>query len=179
MPEALAALIEKKLGLKYVEGYGMSETMAATHANPPDRPKRQCLGIPVFDVDSRIVDPITLHELPRGEIGEIVVHGPQVMLGYWHQPQATEEAFIQIDGKRFLRTGDLGLHRRRGLLLLRRPAQAHDQRGRLQGVAGGGRGAAVPAPGDPRGLRDRVEGSAARRDREGAGGAQARPTPAR
>ena len=107
MPEALAALIERKLGLKYGEGYGMSETMAATHANPPDRPKRQCLGIPVFDVDSRIIDPITLQELPRGETGEIVVHGPQVMLGYWRQPKATEEAFIQIDGKRFLRTGDL------------------------------------------------------------------------
>jgi fatty-acyl-CoA synthase len=107
MPEALAALIENKLGLKYGEGYGMSETMAATHANPPDRPKRQCLGIPVFDVDSRIIDPTTLQELPRGETGEIVVHGPQVMLGYWRQAKATEGAFIQIDGKRFLRTGDL------------------------------------------------------------------------
>ena len=107
MPEALAALIEKRLGLKYGEGYGMSETMAATHANPPDRPKRQCLGIPVFDVDSRIIDPTTLQELPRGETGEIVVHGPQVMRGYWRQPKATEDAFIQIDGKRFLRTGDL------------------------------------------------------------------------
>ena len=107
MPEALAALIEKRLGLKYGEGYGMSETMAATHANPPDRPKRQCLGIPVFDVDSRIINPTTLQELPRGETGEIVVHGPQVMLGYWRQPKATEDAFIQIDGKRFLRTGDL------------------------------------------------------------------------
>ena len=84
MPAALAALIEKKLGLEYGEGYGMSETMAATHVNPPDRPKRQCLGIPVFDVDSRIVDPTTLQELPRGETGEIVVHGPQVMQGYWN-----------------------------------------------------------------------------------------------
>ena len=86
----------------------MTETMAATHTNPPDRPKQQCLGIPVFDVDSRIVDPDTLQELPQGETGEIVVHGPQVMKGYWNQPEATAEAFIEIDGKRFLRTGDLG-----------------------------------------------------------------------
>jgi fatty-acyl-CoA synthase len=85
----------------------MSETMAATHANPPDRPKEQCLGIPVFDVDSRIIDPVTLQELPQGQTGEIVVHGPQVMVGYWNQPQATADAFIEIDGKQFLRTGDL------------------------------------------------------------------------
>jgi fatty-acyl-CoA synthase len=107
MPEALAAAVETRLGLKYGEGYGMSETMAATHGNPPERPKRQCLGIPVFDTDSRVIDPATLREVARGETGEIVVHGPQVMQGYWKQPQATDEAFIQIDGKRFLRTGDL------------------------------------------------------------------------
>jgi fatty-acyl-CoA synthase len=48
-----------------------------------------------------------LQELPVGETGEILVHGPQVMLGYWNQPQGTAEAFVEIDGKRFLRTGDL------------------------------------------------------------------------
>jgi fatty-acyl-CoA synthase len=62
----------------------------------------------VFDVDSRVIDPITLQELPQGETGEIVVNAPQVMQGYWRNPQATEEAFIELDGKRFLRTGDLG-----------------------------------------------------------------------
>ncbi|HWP17853.1 MAG TPA: long-chain fatty acid--CoA ligase [Burkholderiaceae bacterium] len=107
MPKAVAQSLEQRLGLKYGEGYGLSETMAATHANPPDAPKEQCLGIPFFDVDARIVDPTTLQELPRGETGEIIVHGPQVMLGYWNQPQATAEAFVEVDGKRFLRTGDL------------------------------------------------------------------------
>jgi len=107
MPKAVAMAMEKKFNIKYGEGYGMSETMAATHANPPDRPKEQCLGIPVCDVDSRIIDPVTLLEVPQGQTGEIIVHGPQVMLGYWNQPQATTEAFVQIDGKRFLRTGDL------------------------------------------------------------------------
>jgi fatty-acyl-CoA synthase len=81
--------------------------MAATHLNPPQRPKPQCLGIPVFDVDSRIIDPDTLAELPPGESGEIVVHGPQVMQGYWNNPEATAAAFVEINGKRFLRTGDL------------------------------------------------------------------------
>ena len=109
MPEAVARRLEELVGLAYVEGYGMSETMAATHINPPHRPKPQCLGVPVFDVDARIVDPDTLRELPPGESGEIVVHGPQVMQGYWNNPEATASSFIEIDGKRFLRTGDLAL----------------------------------------------------------------------
>jgi fatty-acyl-CoA synthase len=57
MPEAVAKKMQDVLGLAYVEGYGMSETMAATHINPPQRPKRQCLGLPLFDVDARVVDP--------------------------------------------------------------------------------------------------------------------------
>jgi len=107
MPNAVAQQLKDLTGLDYVEGYGMSETMAATHINPPHRPKPQCLGIPVFDVDARVVDPATFAELPPGEIGEIVVHGPQVMLGYWNNPQATADSFVTLDGKRFLRTGDL------------------------------------------------------------------------
>ena len=107
MPKAVAERLKALTGLDYLEGYGMSETMAATHINPPHRPKPQCLGMPVFDVDARVVDPGTLAQLPPGEMGEIVVHGPQVMRGYWNNPQADAESFITLDGKRFLRTGDL------------------------------------------------------------------------
>ncbi len=107
MPEAVARRLKELVGLDYVEGYGMSETMAATHINPPHRPKPQCLGIPVFDVDARIIDPETRQELPSGESGEVIVFGPQVMQGYWNNPQADAAAFVEIDGKRFLRTGDL------------------------------------------------------------------------
>ncbi|KXU82070.1 long-chain fatty acid--CoA ligase [Paraburkholderia monticola] len=108
MPEAIAKKLKTLTGLDYVEGYGMSETIAGTHINPPHRPKPQCLGIPVFDVDSRVIDPVTRQELPPGETGEIVVNAPQVMRGYWRDQKATDEAFIELDGKRFLRTGDLG-----------------------------------------------------------------------
>jgi fatty-acyl-CoA synthase len=108
MPEAICRKLKALTGLDYVEGYGMTETMAATHLNPPQRPKPQCLGMPLFDVDARIVDPATLAELPAGETGEIVMCGPQVMRGYWRNEPATREAFIDIDGRRFLRTGDLG-----------------------------------------------------------------------
>jgi fatty-acyl-CoA synthase len=107
MPAAVAQRLEN-MGVTYVEGYGLSETMAATHLNPSDRPKKQCLGIPMYDVDSRVVDPATLKELPAGEVGEIVTHGPQVFLGYWNKPGDTAQALVDIDGKRFLRTGDLG-----------------------------------------------------------------------
>jgi fatty-acyl-CoA synthase len=107
MPAAVAQRL-LDMGVTYYEGYGLSETMAATHINPVDRAKKQCLGIPIYDVDSRVVDPATLKELPAGEVGEIVTHGPQVFLGYWNRPEDSAEALVDIDGKRFLRTGDLG-----------------------------------------------------------------------
>ncbi len=107
MPDAVVKKLRERTGLEFVEGYGMSETMAATHINPPHRPKPQCLGIPVFDVDARVIDPVTFEVVAPGETGELVMHAPQNMLGYWGNPKASEEAFIELDGKRFLRTGDL------------------------------------------------------------------------
>jgi fatty-acyl-CoA synthase len=107
MPEAVAQKLNDVIGIPYVEGYGMSETMAATHLNPPQRPKKQCLGIPLYNVEARVVDPETLRELQPGEAGEVIVCGPQVMQGYWNNPKASADAFIERDGKRFLRTGDL------------------------------------------------------------------------
>jgi fatty-acyl-CoA synthase len=118
MPEALARKLEEVIGLPYVEGYGLSETMAPTHINPPHRPKRQCGGIPIFNTDARIIDPETRAELGVGEVGEIIVHGPQVFKGYWRQEQATREAFIEHDGKRFFRTGDLGYYDEEGYFFI-------------------------------------------------------------
>jgi fatty-acyl-CoA synthase len=108
MPQAVAQRLFEQYGLRYAEGYGLTETAAPSHNNPPDNPKQQCLGIPFLSTDARIVDPLTLQELPAGEAGEIVIHGPEVFRGYWKRPEATEAAFIELDGKRFFRTGDLG-----------------------------------------------------------------------
>ncbi|HTD72929.1 MAG TPA: long-chain fatty acid--CoA ligase [Steroidobacteraceae bacterium] len=107
MPAAVAQRLAN-VGITYVEGYGLTETIGATHINPPHHPKQQCLGIPIFDTDSRVIDPTTLRELPPGEIGEIIMHGPQVFLGYWNKPEDTAQVFIELDGKRFFRSGDLG-----------------------------------------------------------------------
>ena len=108
MPEAVAQRLIDLFGLRYVEGYGLTETAAPSHTNPPDAPKKQCLGIPFMSVDSRIVDPDTLLELPAGESGEIVISGPQVFKGYWKRPEATAAAFFERDGKSFFRSGDMG-----------------------------------------------------------------------
>jgi fatty-acyl-CoA synthase len=108
MPQAVAERLQQEFGITFAEGYGLTETAAPSHGNPPERAKLQCLGIPIFGVDSRIVDPQTLRELPAGETGEIVIHGPMVFKGYWGHPEATRAAFIELDGKPFFRTGDLG-----------------------------------------------------------------------
>jgi fatty-acyl-CoA synthase len=108
MPQAVAQRLLEQYDLKYVEGYGLTETAAPSHSNPPDAPKQQCLGIPFMGCDARIVDPETLQELPVGEQGEIIIHGPMVFDGYWKRPEATEAAFIRFEGKRFFRSGDLG-----------------------------------------------------------------------
>ena len=118
MPEALARKLEEVIGLPFVEGYGLSETMAPTHINPPQRPKRQCAGIPFFNTDARVIDPESKSELGPGDVGEIIVSGPQVFRGYWKQPEATEIAFIQHDGKRFFRTGDLGYYDEEGYFFI-------------------------------------------------------------
>jgi fatty-acyl-CoA synthase len=108
MPQAVAQRWQDQFGLRYVEGYGLTETAAPSHSNPPDEPKQQCLGIPFIGCDARVVDPETLLELAPGEQGEIIIHGPMVFSGYWKRPEATAAVFIEFEGKRFFRSGDLG-----------------------------------------------------------------------
>jgi fatty-acyl-CoA synthase len=109
MPQAVAQRLMDEFGITFAEGYGLTETAAPSHLNPPERAKLQCLGIPTFGVDSRVVDPQTLQELPPGEVGEIITRGPMVFKGYWGHPEATAAAFVEFEGQPgFFRTGDLG-----------------------------------------------------------------------
>nr|WP_231638176.1 long-chain-fatty-acid--CoA ligase [Piscinibacter sakaiensis] len=109
MPDALAQRMKDGWGLDYNEGYGMTETASFLHGNPRHRAKRGTLGLPGPGVRSRLIDPASGADVPPGEVGEIVTRGPQVMLGYWRRPDADRESFVERDGHRWLRTGDLAV----------------------------------------------------------------------
>lgn len=101
---------EKLTGGKVFEGYGLSEAPTATHCNPLEgENKTGSIGMPLPDVEVKIIsldDGET--ELPQGEIGEIVMHGPQVMKGYHNMPTETENTLRKMaDGKTWLFTGDI------------------------------------------------------------------------
>ncbi|MBL4599530.1 MAG: AMP-binding protein [Rhizobiaceae bacterium] len=108
MPKAVAEKLQALCGVTFLEGYGLTETMAPATANPPQNPIAQCGGIAVFNTDILIVEPGTIEQLATGKIGEIIISGPQVLLAYWNNDEANAESFVEIAGKRFFRTGDLG-----------------------------------------------------------------------
>jgi len=105
LPVEVQEAFEKLTRGKLVEGYGLTEAGPVTHANPL-RGRRQAgaIGVPFPSTEARIVDLETGADQPPGEIGELVVRGPQVMRGYWNQPAATAEV-LSPDG--WLHTGDL------------------------------------------------------------------------
>ena len=95
---------EEAFGCKILEGYGLSETSPVACQNQPDRERKPgSIGLPIEGTDMKIVDDFGA-QLPDGEVGEILIRGPNVMKGYWQRPEATEEAIR--DG--WLHTGDLG-----------------------------------------------------------------------
>ncbi len=98
---------EKRTGAKILEGYGMTETTAVSHSTPYDRPKSGSFGVPLPGVIAAIANIDGSDFKPVGEEGELILHGPNIMQGYWKRPQETEEAIIEIDGKKWLRTGDI------------------------------------------------------------------------
>jgi long-chain acyl-CoA synthetase len=99
---------ERRTGIKICEGYGMSEAVGVTHANPLDRIKRGSFGVPLPSTQCAILSPEKDEYLEVGEIGEIAVHGPQVMKGYWKADKANKEKFCRINDDLWMRTGDLG-----------------------------------------------------------------------
>jgi long-chain acyl-CoA synthetase len=107
LPLDVARRVEARFGFRIVQGYGLTEASPATHNNPldPDRIKLGSGGPPVADTEHRIVDVETgQRTLAPGEVGEIVVRGPQVMQGYWNAPEETARALRNG----WLYTGDIG-----------------------------------------------------------------------
>ena len=104
IPQELKARWEERTGVRMVLGYGLTEASPETHNNPPGRVRPETAGIPNIDTDARIVDAETgLVDLSPGEVGELVVRGPQVMKGYWRSPSDTRAALR----RGWLYTGDL------------------------------------------------------------------------
>jgi long-chain acyl-CoA synthetase len=105
LPPEISRKWEEVTGLKPGQGYGLTEASPITHAAADWMPETisESIGVPLIDTDAKIVDPETLEELKPNEIGELLIRGPQVMKGYWKQPEATEKTILNG----WLRTGDL------------------------------------------------------------------------
>jgi len=112
LPSEINRKWEEVVGFKVGQGFGLTETSPITHNQPKWLPEiiPESIGVPIIDTDAKIVDPDTLKELPHGEIGELLLKGPQVMKGYWKNPEATAAIFVD----HWLRTGDLARMDERG-----------------------------------------------------------------
>ncbi|GHO43832.1 long-chain-fatty-acid--CoA ligase [Ktedonospora formicarum] len=105
LPAKVQADFEAATGGKLVEGYGLSEAAPVTHCNPLTEACRNgSIGLPLPNVVAAILSPATGELLPAGEIGELVVKGPNIMQGYWEREDETKAIFH--DG--WMRTGDIG-----------------------------------------------------------------------
>ena len=108
LPVAVAEKFEKLTGAKLREGYGLTETSPVTHVNPIlGKAKKGSIGVPVPSTLAAVADPEEPKLLPPGEVGELVISGPQVMKGYYKMPEENEKAFFECCGRRWLRTGDM------------------------------------------------------------------------
>ncbi len=98
---------EKRTGSHILEGYGMTETTSASHGSPMQHYKKGSFGVPLPNVKAAIIDPEGTEFLPVGEVGEMILSGPNIMLGYWKRPESTKETMLEIDNEQWMRTGDL------------------------------------------------------------------------
>jgi long-chain acyl-CoA synthetase len=82
--------------------------VAVAANNPPNRIKVGSFGVPIPSTMLAILDPEKNEFLPVGQVGEIAIMGPQIMKGYWNSAEANKDKFAEIDGERWMRSGDLG-----------------------------------------------------------------------
>jgi long-chain acyl-CoA synthetase len=121
LPVEVIRQFEDKTKSVIFEGYGMTETSPIITLNPTNLEQRKLgsVGLPFPDVDVKIVDVETgLDELQQGRDGEIAASGPNIMLGYWNKPEANQASFKEINGKRYLLTGDIGHIDEEGFLVI-------------------------------------------------------------
>ncbi|MFB6178346.1 MAG: long-chain fatty acid--CoA ligase [Halorientalis sp.] len=98
------------MGLEIYEGYGLTETSPVVSINPAEDPRPGTLGPPMHDIDVKLDHTVIgpdRKEKADGDIGELLVQGPNVTEGYWERPEATEDAFTEDEDGRWFRTGDI------------------------------------------------------------------------
>lgn len=109
MPAPVHTRFEEVTGVRLVEGYGLTESSGVVSANPyAGTRKKGTIGQLVAGTEILLVDKEDPTKLaPEGEPGELVVHGPQIMRGYWQRPETDADVFVEHGGMRYLRTGDV------------------------------------------------------------------------
>ncbi len=109
MPGEVMKQFESRFGATVVEGYGLSEASPVTHCNPLSGLRKPgSIGLALPDTDCKIVDVETgTKEMPPGEVGELIIKGPQVMAGYWQMEEETKHALREFEGETWLYTGDI------------------------------------------------------------------------
>ena len=105
--ESTVADWERRTGARILEGYGLTECSAVSHANPMGRSKAGSFGVPLPGMAAAVINPDTMEYVPAGEVGELLLGGLNVMQGYWNRPEDTKDTLVQLDGETWLRTGDL------------------------------------------------------------------------
>lgn len=109
LPAPLKRRFEAETGAKLTEGYGLTETSGVVSVNPYEGVNKSgTIGHPLPATRICLLDKEDpTQEAPRGEPGELAILGPQVMQGYWNRPDAAAAAFTELEGERWLRTGDI------------------------------------------------------------------------
>ncbi len=120
MPGPVHERFEAETGVRLVEGYGLTESAGVVSVNPYEgNRKRGTIGQLVAGTEIVLLDKEEPAKLaPEGEPGELAIHGPQVMRGYWNRPDAAADVFVERDGKRYLRTGDVATMDEDGFLAI-------------------------------------------------------------
>ena len=119
LPRAIRETFKLKFNKDIYEGYGATETTPVASCNIPDcidvnywqvqtGNRFSTVGMPMPGSSFRIIDPVTMEELPTGQDGLILIGGTQIMLGYLNDPEKTRQVIVEIDGRRWYKTGDKG-----------------------------------------------------------------------
>ena len=108
LPLEIGRRWQRQFGKPIYIGYGATETVGGVGMNPAGRETPPgCMGVVLASKTVRVVDPASLSQVPFGKPGELLVHSQPMVSAYWNKPEETAQAFVELDGQLFYRTGDI------------------------------------------------------------------------